>query len=257
MTTYSWGEFFDTVSTCDEYTDEQKEKFAIFEALNKAENLKQVRKALKQHSLTETEINYLNSPCLDGILASAKYKKPLQKLIKSHSQYTETCKYYLEKGISKRCLCMASKYGRTKIVELLLNIGADIHAGYNLKYFHCKDQALRRASINGCTETVKLLLDRGADIHTYDDEAFRWACQKGHTETVKLLLDRGSHIDVLDGWALRVACIHNYIETVKLLLDRGANIHIENDRPIYLATKYNHVEIVKLLLERGAPLLEY
>jgi hypothetical protein len=208
---YSWGEFYDTVSTCDEYTDEQRKQFLVFEALDKTATLKEIRKVLKQYKLSEIEINRLNSPCLDGLLVSVKYKKPLQKIIKSFprdERYLETCKYYLEKSISKRCLFMASKYGREKIVELLLNRGADIHAE--------NDWALHTASRNGHTEVVRLLLDRGADIHANNDWALRWASRYGHTETVKLLLDRGAENDL----ALRSASKNDHTDTKIIIYEK-------------------------------------
>ena len=77
-------------------------------------------------------------------------------------------------------------YGRTEIVKLLLDHGADLHAWY--------DFALRYAADDGHTDTVKLLLDRGAKIHADNDQALYLAAEYGNTETVKLLLNRGATI---------------------------------------------------------------
>jgi ankyrin repeat protein len=49
------------------------------------------------------------------------------------------------------------------------------------------NELLVQESENGRAEGVKLLLDAGADVHAGDDEALRWASEMGRTETVKLL----------------------------------------------------------------------
>ena len=53
-----------------------------------------------------------------------------------------------------------------------------------------KDNALVKAANLGKTKVVKLLLDAGADVHAKDDEALRWASKNGYTKVVKLLLDK-------------------------------------------------------------------
>ena len=111
-----------------------------------------------------------------------------------------------------------SENNNFKIVKLLLDRGANIHA--------CDDYAIILASLNGYYEIVKLLLDRGADIHAYNDNAFRFASKNGHLETVKLLLDRGADIHACDDYALRWAFKKSNTGIVKLLLDRGADINV-------------------------------
>jgi len=78
----------------------------------------------------------------------------------------------------------AADNGHTEVVKLLLEQGADVHAGY--------DYALRKAAMHDHTEVVKLLLEQGADVHAIDDYALRWAACSGHTEIVNILQ---KHID--------------------------------------------------------------
>jgi hypothetical protein len=92
--TYSWGEFFETVKACDDF-EEQKEKFAIFEALDKATTKKEIRKIVKL--LTQEQINWLNSPCLDGIIATIQ--DPENAFLNSTKEFLETFKYYQEKNL--------------------------------------------------------------------------------------------------------------------------------------------------------------
>ena len=60
------------------------------------------------------------------------------------------------------------------------------------------NDALINASENGYTKIVKVLLEAEADIHADNDNALRWAAEKGHTETVKVLLEAGADVHALD-----------------------------------------------------------
>ena len=81
-------------------------------------------------------------------------------------------------------LTFASRVGHTKVVKLLLNAGANVHAW--------NDTALRLASHYGHTEIVKILLNAGADVHARDDYALRLASEKGRTEVIKVLKEHGA-----------------------------------------------------------------
>ena len=81
-------------------------------------------------------------------------------------------------------LNMAGK-GQTALVEVLLELGADVHA---------KDEngqtALMIATAEGHPETVAALLDAGADVNVEDKNggtALMIAERNGHTEMVELL----------------------------------------------------------------------
>jgi hypothetical protein len=76
-------------------------------------------------------------------------------------------------------LVWASWYGQTGAVKVLLEAGADVHAG--------DDAPLRAASAKGHTWIAKLLLEAGADVHADGDAPLRLASANGHTETVTLL----------------------------------------------------------------------
>ena len=78
-------------------------------------------------------------------------------------------------------LVNASKKGQAALVELLIDIGADVHA--------YADNSLRLAAENGHAAVVQILLDAGADVHANDDQALRWAAEHGHPDIVKILED--------------------------------------------------------------------
>jgi ankyrin repeat protein len=171
-------------------------------------------------------------------------------------------------------LRMSSSEGHTKIVELLIEYGSNIHAlnDYPLRHSSAcghidivrllinkganinagNSYAFRYAAFNGHTEIVKLLLEKGVNIHANNNEAFFQSLKNGHIETIKLFINKlGSN--VLEE-ALRRRSADGSIEIVKLLLDHGVNIHAMNDVALYRSVFYNHnnIDMVHLLLERGA-----
>ncbi|MCK5451562.1 MAG: ankyrin repeat domain-containing protein [Candidatus Omnitrophica bacterium] len=103
-------------------------------------------------------------------------------------------------------LMVAAKEGHTKIVELLLEVNADvsikrrspltkpIHYNYMERLEPQPDgvTALWIAACNGHIEIVKMLMDAKADINDENDHrvtVLRAAVKKGHIEIVRMLVD--------------------------------------------------------------------
>lgn len=74
---------------------------------------------------------------------------------------------------------------------------------------------------NGRFKIVKLLLEKGADVHAQNDEALIASCTYKHIEVVKLLLNKGS--DIHADYDLALCCFSENEEMVKFLLEKGAN----------------------------------
>jgi ankyrin repeat protein len=100
-------------------------------------------------------------------------------------------------------------------------------AGPGLKdRFH--SNALPAASAHGHDGVVRLLLDAGADPHA--GGGFYWhalhaASAPGHTSVARLLLERGADANAVGGFygtALQAAAVHGFEETVQTLFDFGA-----------------------------------
>jgi len=149
---------------------------------------------------------------------------------------------------------VATAKGYEKMVELLLDRGADIN-----------DQGpwgnpLQTASFWGHERTVILILDRGADINVQGPRgnALQTALYKPHAKIVQLLLDRGADINALGphGNALQTASYWGHDETVQLILKRGADINLEGPygNAIQAASSKGHEKVVQLLLSWGADL---
>ncbi|KAM3068553.1 hypothetical protein ACMFMG_011084 [Clarireedia jacksonii] len=158
-------------------------------------------------------------------------------------------------------LYWASKNGYLKIVQLLLDRGADVKAASENN-----QTPLHWASKYGNVEIVQLLLDRGADINIADEHGWTplyWAFKNSNREIIQLLLDRGAEVNTADknGWTLlHSASKYGHLEVVQLLLDRGADINtVDKDgwTSLHWASENRYSEIyylniVQLLLDRGA-----
>lgn len=119
-------------------------------------------------------------------------------------------------------LILASTYGESDKVQLLLNNGADPNIQDERK-----NTALMYASSNGYEDIVELLLEAGADPNIYME---------------------GSHKHT----ALMEASAIGYIAIVRLLLYYGADPSLKNkngETAFTHASSYEHPEIEQLLLE--------
>jgi ankyrin repeat protein len=176
-----------------------------------------------------------------------------------------------------------AKTGNTRLIRLLLDMGADENAedalrtaaegghidAVKLLLDHCANvkewggSALRAASENGHIEVVKLLLDRGVDVNAQDFEketALMAASRKGHADVVKLLLERGADVNAKLQYrgfaspitALLAASMEGHADVVKMLLDHGANVKEWGGSALRSASWNGHADVVKLLLDRGA-----
>lgn len=272
---YSWGEFYETTKKCDGYNEEEQKKFAVFEALDRATTFEEIVTIITP--LEEKEINWLNSPCLDGLILSVTNPEKFKE-----KEYLETWKFLLQKDLI--CVSIHKLYPYKNIIWLLLQRGigtvfrqgsssineikVDIlewaaREGYNdiISFLFLQDEwknsfrnshVLDIASYHGYIDTVKLLLYYGDDIHQWEDKPFRNACYGKNIEIAKLLLENGADIHAVQDDSLRNSCANGNIIIVEFLLKNGADIHVENDEPLQLACIYGYFEIVKLLIENGA-----
>ena len=148
-----------------------------------------------------------------------------------------------------------ARRGRTSVVSLILDKGADIDA---------EDEEGRtpliRAVMNGHVDTVKLLLERRAHIEaTFEaNTVLMEAVMQNHEGIVKLLLENGAEKEAKNKsghTALHLAAASAYVRVVQSLLDAGANIDATDNQgttPLMSAALRNKLWMVELLLVRGA-----
>lgn len=154
-------------------------------------------------------------------------------------------------------LLTASMANRAEVVELLLDVGADVNANVVKGGL----SPLYAAAVRGHIDVVRLLLNRGAIVRPADPDIpppLYGAVQGGHRNVVELLLASGADVDpeAAGGWnALYPAALAGHTEIVELLLARGADVNAANpggDTALHAAAKLGSQAMVELLLANGA-----
>jgi ankyrin repeat protein len=129
-------------------------------------------------------------------------------------------------------LMWASFWGFHRIVEILLNKGADLDA-----WDGAGRTALMIASGEGHVEIVKTLLKHNASVNAQDADgltALMWAACWGKAEAVKILVDAPTQLDITDrlgNTALDWASRAGHESLCEILLSRGATCQKTEEKP--------------------------
>ncbi|KAL9609828.1 MAG: hypothetical protein Q9167_005433 [Letrouitia subvulpina] len=153
-------------------------------------------------------------------------------------------------------LILGSRYGYTKVVQILLDNGADVNA--QGRHY---GSALLAALWGGYSEIIQILLDNGADVNAPDkdnENALQMASDRGYSEIVQILLDNGADVNAQDkdgDNALELAAYRGYSKIVKALIDHRADINAQGGHfgnALQAASYRGRSEIVQILLDNGA-----
>jgi len=188
---------------------------------------------------------------LDGRGFQAVGKRPIKT---PNYHYSIDPNKYLSKWTP---LLIAACFGHMKIVELLLNKGADANAADDEGW-----TALILAALRGKIEAVKMLIDHGANINAKSIKgvtSLMWASgstlyPSGHPDVVQFLLDAGA-ADQNGSTALMWAAMPGNSDIVKMLLVKGADLgkkDMNGNSALALANKRGHTKTVELLRQFGA-----
>ena len=148
-------------------------------------------------------------------------------------------------------LWAAAKSGNLKIVETLIQKGANVNATTKTK-----STPLRAACFNGHLDVVQLLIKEGADVsiaNVCGNTCLMVASFNGYLEIVKFLIQSGADINSkeIDDWtALQIAVRNGHFETVKFLIQSGADINSKtkfNGNALEIAIRNEHSEIADVL----------
>ncbi|KAJ5601798.1 hypothetical protein N7510_011332 [Penicillium lagena] len=159
-----------------------------------------------------------------------------------------------EGGRFGNALQAASYGGHEKVVQMLLNRDADVNAKGDAIF----GSALQAAAYSGHEKVVQMLLDVNAEDGSFGS-ALSAASSRGHEKVVQMLLDRESDVNAkggtIFGSALWAASSGGHEKVVQVLLDRGTDVNAEGLRlgsALQAASYSGHEKVVQMLLNRGA-----
>ena len=160
----------------------------------------------------------------------------------------------IERGKGDTPFRVVCTRGLPYFAKILIEAGAD----YNFKEKSLGKTPLRAAAHFGRTEMVQLLLDLGLDPDVRDDWGWTPLHVAINPETAKVLIDGGAsiHAKAKDGnEAIHSLIGENMLDSVKYLLSLGVDVNTHgknNITPLHQAVIFNHVDGAKMLLENGA-----
>ena len=137
------------------------------------------------------------------------------------------------------------------------------------KTINFKYTALMIAARQGKFKIVQYLIDNGADItlkDKYGNTAFTIAAQRGHDKVVQCLIENGANLESLDNHgqtALMHAAHNGHRKIVNLLVEaakklQNANEHINqkntyaNATAFMMTVEHGHTKVAKCLIKNGA-----
>jgi ankyrin repeat protein len=160
----------------------------------------------------------------------------------------------IERGKGDTPFRVVCTRGLPYFAEIMIEAGAN----YNFKEKSLGKTSLRAAAHFGRTEMVQLLLDKGLDPDVRDDWGWTPLHVAINPETAKALIDGGAniHAKAKDGnKAIHSLIGENMLDSVKYLLSLGVDVdtHGKNNiTPLHQAVIFNHVDGAQLLLDNGA-----
>ena len=164
-------------------------------------------------------------------------------------------------------LASAIQYSHADIAVALLKHGAnpDVYNSPDDPRF--RKNVLVRAAVLGQTQVVELLLELGADVQESGLEALSLALWKHHEDVAALLLETGIDLNVptydttehtymqTGEFVLQTAAQQGLQLSTAMLLEKGADINgrdVRGHSALFFAVRGNHAEVVRLLLNAGA-----
>jgi len=123
------------------------------------------------------------------------------------------------------------------------------------------DRRLHRAAARGRTRVVRILLEHGADPNARGEQErtpLHPAAAHGHTGVVKLLVEHGADPNAREtclATPLHWAARYGHTQVVNTLIRNGAEVNArgqERQTPLHLAVKYGGAGTVQALLGHGA-----
>jgi len=178
-----------------------------------------------------------------------------RKRIFQNSHVAELANLSDKQGLT--LLLETSAYGNEKIVEYLVEHGANIDGASNNEW-----TPLGIASAYGNEKIVKYLVDHGADVDKEMEDGITpllIATQNGHKDIVEYLVEHGADINKASemnrSTPLSIAAQNRHKDIIEYLVEHGADVNKERKdgcTPLLIATKKGYEYIVEYLVKHGA-----
>ncbi|XP_033031608.1 ankyrin repeat and SOCS box protein 3 isoform X2 [Trachypithecus francoisi] len=215
-------------------------------------NVKALRKLLKKGRSVDVADNRGWMPIHEAAYHNSV--ECLQMLINADSSEN----YIKMKTFEGFCaLHLAASQGHWKIVQILLEAGADPNAT-TLE----ETTPLFLAVENGQIDVLKLLLQHGANVNGSHSmcgwNSLHQASFQENAEIIKLLLKKGANKECQDDFGITplfVAAQYGKLESLRILISSGANVNcqaLDKATPLFIAAQEGHTKCVELLLSSGA-----
>lgn len=211
-----------------------------------------IAEALIEKGGREVSLSFEEFEDLNDALIKAIQKDNLDKV-----------KGLVEKGADVDCcgpegctLELAIKKKRKKVVELLIEEGADVNRA-NFENWTPLMEACAQSNL----EMVEILLDKGASVNAVDDDNYSslmLASRGNDIKIVEKLIKKGASVNHKannKNTALMLASIADNDDVATLLIDNGAKLDEKNDEgltALMLAAPYGNYDTVEVLCKRGA-----
>lgn len=191
------------------------------------------------------ELNRLNSPLLDGLVATITGRPSVKTSVDVPVE--QKALPMDESAILERAF---EHYAHVSTFKLLAEFGVNMHAQV--------EEPLRNACARGMEEVAEWLLERGAELDSRArlSSPLSEACASGYGNIVRLLIARGVDVSARSDIAVRNAARNGHAAVVALLADAGVDLNnptLRNDM-LKAAIKGRHYALLCLLLERGLKL---
>ncbi len=232
------------ILSCD---DKSKLKEILFATSN---NLLHLSAKFGDHKILQELIMFVKEAMINGEFGHDHEFRSLQSFVSLRDQDSFTAVHY------------AAKFGRSEVLRVLLENGAEANPSASLK-----DRAwtpIHYASKGGYLEIVKILLQHGVskEVKTsFGLTPLLVASEFGHLELVKFLIAENSDINVKttpenhEMTALHYAAVGGFVGIAETLIKAGISKEVKtssNLTPLHFAVSSGSVEMVNLFLQSGA-----
>lgn len=226
---YSWGELYDTLKEMERNGDTIEDElfqrfFKVVETLEDAKTYDEISNTIKSLNFSTTEINRINSSCLDGLLEYILSNERLRAFVGKTTRI-DTVNFLIKKNIIEYshlfALCPNKNKLQFDMKTILTNAGDELYDGNRLR-----------------------------------TEIFDEICESNpHVSVLEQFLQFFPEMPKERPHALISACINCDIPVIRCLLDHGTDIHVKEEDMLYSAALFGKKETVKFLVANGAKII--